>query len=67
MWNQRILQEKRVAREPTTHVLRADIAKAKSPTIQFDETDMEHVTEPQHESLVISLPVGNCLIRRISN
>ena len=26
---------------------------------------MEHVTEPQHDSLVISLPVGNCLIRRI--
>ena len=58
-------QAKRIAREPKTHVLCADIAKAKSPTIQFDETDMEHVIEPQHDSLVISLPVGNCLIRRI--
>ena len=26
-------QEKRITREPRTHVLRADIAKAKSPTI----------------------------------
>ena len=58
-------QAKIIAREPTTHVLRADIAKAKPPTIQFDETDMEHVTELQHDTLVISLQVGNCLIRRI--
>ena len=58
-------QAKRIARETTTHVLHADIARAKSPTIQFDETDREHVTEPQHDSLVISLPVRNCLIRRI--
>ena len=55
-------QAKIIARETTTYVLCADIARAKSPTIQFDETDREHVTEPQHDSLVISLPVGNCLI-----
>ena len=58
-------QSKRIARETTTHVLCADIARAKSPTIQFDESDREHVTKPQHDRLVISLPVGNCLIRRI--
>ena len=58
-------QEKRIAREPKTRLLHADIAKVKSPIIQFDETKMEYVTEPQHDSLVISFPVGNCLIRRI--
>ena len=58
-------QAKRIVREPRTCVLCADIAKVKSPTIQFDETNKEHVTEPQHDSLVISLPVGNYLISRI--
>ena len=57
-------QAKRIERETTKHVLHADIARAKSPTIQFDETYREHLTEPQHDSLVISLSVGDCLIRR---
>ena len=28
-------------------------------------SDLTHVQEPQHDSLVISMPVGNCLIKRV--
>ncbi|XP_074351897.1 uncharacterized protein LOC141691049 [Apium graveolens] len=31
----------------------------------FDESDKGNIREPQQEGLVISLPVGNCLIKRI--
>lgn len=35
------------------------------PSLIFDESDRKFVTEPQHDSLVICLPIGNCLIKRI--
>ncbi|XP_074351792.1 uncharacterized protein LOC141690937 [Apium graveolens] len=31
----------------------------------FDESDKKDIREPQQDGLVISLPVGNCLIKRI--
>ncbi|XP_074352622.1 uncharacterized protein LOC141691763 [Apium graveolens] len=31
----------------------------------FDETDKKNVREPQQDGLVIPLPVGNCLTKRI--
>ena len=58
-------QAKRMARETGTKVMRADVLDYSTPALTFDEADREHVTEPQHDSLVISLPVGNCLIKRI--
>lgn len=42
-----------------------DITSNNIPALMFDEIDREHVTEPQHDSLVISLLIDNCLIKRI--
>lgn len=46
-------------------VAQASIKNNGFSALIFDESDREHVTEPQQDSLVISLPVGNCLIKRI--
>ena len=58
-------QAKRAARETNIRVFRTEISDFRTPALTFDESDREHVAEPQHDSLVISLSVGNCLIRRI--
>lgn len=39
-------QAKRMAREKGMRVARADVSNSTIPTLTFDETDREHVTEP---------------------
>ncbi|XP_074347001.1 uncharacterized protein LOC141685820 [Apium graveolens] len=58
-------QAKRITRETGTRVSRVDVSSNSSHILQFDESDIEHVKRPQHDSLVISLPLGNCLIKKI--
>lgn len=58
-------QAKRTVRETGLRVARVVIKDNKTPKLMFDESDREFVIEPQHASLVISLPMGNCLIKRI--
>lgn len=57
-------QVKKITREPRLKVSHTDIVDD-FPALQFNESDRRHVVEPQHDSLVISLPMGNCLIKRI--
>ncbi|XP_074377880.1 uncharacterized protein LOC141719400 [Apium graveolens] len=35
------------------------------PALMFDESDKRSIRETQQDGLVISLPMGNCLIKRI--
>ncbi|XP_074351466.1 uncharacterized protein LOC141690577 [Apium graveolens] len=35
------------------------------PALMFDESDKRNVREPKQDDLVISLPVRNCLIKKI--
>ncbi|XP_074351988.1 uncharacterized protein LOC141691146 [Apium graveolens] len=58
-------QAKRMTIETGTRVSRAYVSPTSSHMLQFDESYMEHVKRPQHNSLVISLRVENCLIKRI--
>ncbi|XP_063948038.1 uncharacterized protein LOC135152135 [Daucus carota subsp. sativus] len=58
-------QAKRAAREAVVRVSKADVLDYSITTLTFNESDREHVSEPQHDGLVISLPVGNCFIKRI--
>ncbi|XP_074363343.1 uncharacterized protein LOC141703790 [Apium graveolens] len=58
-------QAKRRARGNGVQVSRADVSIDAGQVLQFDDSDMEHVRVPQHDSLVKSLPTGNCLIKRI--
>lgn len=46
-------------------VAKVDVLNDVTSTIQFDDTDREHIVEPQHDSLVISMPIGSCFIKRI--
>lgn len=46
-------QSKRVARNREVRVAKVDMSNDALPTVKFDETDRVHVTEPQHDSLVI--------------
>lgn len=57
-------QAKRIARDVRVRVAQTSINNG-YPALIFDEKDTGQVTEPQQDSLVISLPVGNCLIKRI--
>lgn len=56
---------KRAVRGTNMRVAKDDIVNNITSIIQFDETDKEHVVEPQHNSLVISMPIGNCFLKRI--
>ncbi|XP_074346324.1 uncharacterized protein LOC141685097 [Apium graveolens] len=57
-------QAKRRARRKGIQVAHAEVATNDSSVLQFDASDMEHVQSPQQDGLVISLPIGNCLIKR---
>lgn len=58
-------QAKRVAKVAGIRVAKVDVLNDVTSTIQFDDTDREHIVEPQHDSLVISMPIGSCFIKRI--
>ncbi|XP_074377965.1 uncharacterized protein LOC141719481 [Apium graveolens] len=58
-------QAKRVARETNIPVAQAEVDNGTLPTLTFIESDKRSIREPQQDILVISLPVGNFLIRRI--
>ncbi|XP_074351916.1 uncharacterized protein LOC141691067 [Apium graveolens] len=58
-------QAKMIARGKSLQVSSADIMEDDLVIFQFGDTDMEHIVAPQHDSLVISLPIGNYLIKRI--
>lgn len=58
-------QAKRIARRKDKQISIVDKQDDDMTTLVFDETDREQVNEPRHDSLVISLPVGNCLIKRV--
>lgn len=58
-------QAKRAARVAGIRVAKTDVLNDATSIFQFDDTDREHIVEPQHDSLVISMPIGNCFIKRI--
>ncbi|XP_074356389.1 uncharacterized protein LOC141696101 [Apium graveolens] len=58
-------QAKRAARETDIRVFQVGVNSNTFPSLVFDESDKRSIREPQQDGLVISLPVGNCLIKRI--
>ncbi|XP_074342010.1 uncharacterized protein LOC141679407 [Apium graveolens] len=58
-------QSKRVARETDICVTQVGVGNNTLLSLIFDESGKRSIREPQQEGLVISLPVGNCLIKRI--
>ncbi|XP_074367624.1 uncharacterized protein LOC141708052 [Apium graveolens] len=58
-------QAKRIARDSSIHVARADIQVSNIPRVYFNKEDMSSQREPQYDSLVISIPIGNCPIKRV--
>nr|XP_017245120.1 PREDICTED: uncharacterized protein LOC108216789 [Daucus carota subsp. sativus] len=58
-------QAKRIARGKGPQVSAVAERDDTTPALVFGDPDRQHVMEPQHDSLVISLPVGNCFIKRI--
>lgn len=58
-------QAKQIATHARVKTLCTDIMRVTLPIIQFDESDREHMTELRHDSLVISMHMGNFLIKRI--
>ncbi|XP_074360247.1 uncharacterized protein LOC141714140 [Apium graveolens] len=58
-------QDKRAARETDIRVSQVGVNSNTFPSLVFDESDKRSIREPQQDGLVISLPVGNCLIKRI--
>ncbi|XP_074326747.1 uncharacterized protein LOC141664690 [Apium graveolens] len=58
-------QVKRVDRETDIRVTQVGVGSSTLPALIFDESDKRTIREPQYDGLVISLPVGNYLIKRI--
>ncbi|XP_074327813.1 uncharacterized protein LOC141665729 [Apium graveolens] len=58
-------QAKRASRETDIRVIQVRVSNDNLPSLMFDESDKKNIREPQQDGLVISLPVGNCLIKRI--
>ncbi|XP_074380817.1 uncharacterized protein LOC141721438 [Apium graveolens] len=58
-------QAKRVARETDIRVTQVRVIINTLPSLMFKESDKRSIREPQQDGLVISLPMGNCLIKRI--
>ncbi|XP_074378343.1 uncharacterized protein LOC141719877 [Apium graveolens] len=58
-------QAKRASRETDIRVTQVGVGNDNLPSLMFDESDKKNIREPQQDGLVISLPVGNCLIKRI--
>ncbi|XP_074373739.1 uncharacterized protein LOC141714097 [Apium graveolens] len=58
-------QAKRASRETDIRVTQVGIGNGNFPSLMFDESDKKDIREPQQDELVISLPMGNCLIKRI--
>ncbi|XP_074337706.1 uncharacterized protein LOC141674906 [Apium graveolens] len=58
-------QAKRASRETDIRVTQVGVSNDNLPSLMFDKSDKKNIREPQQDRLVISLPVGNCLIKRI--
>ncbi|XP_074327823.1 uncharacterized protein LOC141665741 [Apium graveolens] len=58
-------QAKRESREIDVRVTQVGVGNDNLPSLMFDESGKKNIREPQQDGLVISLPVGNCLIKRI--
>ena len=58
-------QAKRISRRTEKQVATISERADDTDPLVFDGRDREHINEPQQDALVISLPVGNCLIKRI--
>ncbi|XP_074300130.1 uncharacterized protein LOC141631344 [Silene latifolia] len=41
------------------------ISRQDLPAVTFDETDAQNTTEQHHDALIITLPIGNCEVRKI--
>ncbi|XP_074374437.1 uncharacterized protein LOC141714840 [Apium graveolens] len=58
-------QAKRAFRETNIRVMQVGVGNDNLPSLMFDESEKKNIREPQQDGLVISLPMGNCLIKRI--
>ncbi|XP_074376777.1 uncharacterized protein LOC141718291 [Apium graveolens] len=58
-------QANRASREINIRVTEVGVGNDNIPSLMFGESDKKNIREPQQDGLVISLPVGNCLIKRI--
>ncbi|XP_074342416.1 uncharacterized protein LOC141679963 [Apium graveolens] len=58
-------QAKRAARETDIRVSQVGVNSNTLPSLVFGESDKRSIREPQQDGLVISLPMGNFLIKRI--
>ncbi|XP_074377826.1 uncharacterized protein LOC141719351 [Apium graveolens] len=58
-------QAKRASRETDIRVTQMGVGNDNLISLIFDESNKKNIREPQQVGLVISLPVGNCLIKRI--
>ncbi|XP_074342102.1 uncharacterized protein LOC141679520 [Apium graveolens] len=58
-------QAKRASRETDIRFTQVGVGNNNLPSLIFDESEKKNIREPQQDGLVISLPVGNCLIKRI--
>ncbi|XP_074337251.1 uncharacterized protein LOC141674442 [Apium graveolens] len=58
-------QAKRIARDANLHVTQANVQVNNITRVYFDEQDKGTKREPQYDSLVISIPIENCLIKRV--
>ncbi|XP_074350042.1 uncharacterized protein LOC141689595 [Apium graveolens] len=58
-------QAKRASKETDIRVTQVGIRNDNMPSLIFNESDKKNIREPQQDGLVISLHVGNCLIKRI--
>ncbi|XP_074360845.1 uncharacterized protein LOC141701099 [Apium graveolens] len=54
-----------VARETDIRVTQVGVGNSTLPTLMFDKSDKRSIREPQPDGIVISLPMGNYLIKRI--
>ncbi|XP_074355077.1 uncharacterized protein LOC141693804 [Apium graveolens] len=58
-------QAKRLAKETYIRVTQVGVSSSTLPSLMFDESDKRSIREPWQDGLVISHPMGNCLIKRI--
>ncbi|XP_056695442.1 uncharacterized protein [Spinacia oleracea] len=56
---------KQHARENGTDKSARAAAAENVTSIFFDESDVENISSRHHDGLVISIPVGNCMVRRV--
>ncbi|XP_074327866.1 uncharacterized protein LOC141665785 [Apium graveolens] len=65
IWGSTYSQAKRVSIDTNILVTQVGVGNDSLPSLMFDESDKRNIRESQQYGLVISLYVGNCLIKRI--